>query len=555
MIHNHSDKVKRTVRAVFTLCPLLLLPFVTACYEYEDSDRTEAQKEVPLTFYLQPTNHQTRAYVGDVAEEEGEDAIRSIKVWLFDGNTCVDYSENIANNKVTMSIPQSYVGQSVDVYIIANAKSVGLDNNDENALNGDTPLNTLKGAFFGGNYFGPAAPTTSVPSDGLPMSRIVKNCPITLSEDGMKATLPEILITRAVSKIRFAFARTKDHTGQILGISLDGDQIAANEYIFPVDPDVYPNDYNYVTSSPHQYLGDYRANLVSDACQADAMKLGNVDLTTNAPAPEGTTPLVTTIEEVVDENDPTLDPYAYEWTTWVNNHSGEGWDDQRRATEYNTLMDTYVTNEVYLRESHKQIKGWIYYRLSPNGDVKRQQFYMLAQSEVQDFARNHEWIVYGYFLGDKFNLKVQTIAWEDSWMTVDYTETIHWKEDGAPKWLPTLNNTNSTTESIDGTDFTVLLVNGGDEPSCAFTLDAPVGWEWLAVLEPLTEGASNYIYFLGGSETLTGSVGQASLISIKINDEYTSVTHRSRLRLYVRTPSGDQSREVPVWNYIISRNI
>ena len=121
--------------------------------------------------------------------------------------------------------------------------------------------------------------------------------------------------------------------------------------------------------------------------------------------------------------------------------------------------------------------------------------------------------------------------------------------------MPALTDDNSGTETINGTDYTVLYVNGGDTPSLAFTLDAPVGWEWMAVLEPMTDGAGDFISFTGGSSVAHGSVGQASLLNFNISATSTTVTHRARLRLYVRTTSGDQSREVQSVKYIISRNI
>lgn len=547
MIHYQFNKVKRMVRGVLPLCLLVLLPFATSCFQHE-YDCIE-EETVPLTFYLQTAgSQQTRAYIGEVPGTNDENAIRSIKVWLFDGSNCVSYSNTIdrTNNEVTMSIPKSYVGKNVDVYIIANPASVGLGAEEgEGALNAETPLNTLTAAIFKENFTA-ATPITAVPGNGLPMSRIVKDCPITLAADGIKATLPEIVITRAVSKIRFAFARTKEHTGQVLGITLNANQIAGQEYIFPIEPsEANAADY----TSP--YLGDLHANIVSGSYENTVMTLGSTDGSADLIVPFGDQ----TITEVYDDNDPTKDPTIYTWTNWSNSNAASSLSNQQKAETYNALMDNYTCKTLYLRESDKQLEGKIYYRLSSTGTVKSATFRMIANSDnLQDFARNHIWIVYGYFLGNKFNLIVQTIPWEDANVSIDYTETVTWKEEGSPSWTPALDGSNSSEEQIGASTYTVVHTDAGDTPKLTFNIDSPQGWEWIAVLEPLTDGAGDFISFANGSSAATGSVGQPATLNFKIATTATSEVHRARLKLYVRTTSHDQSLEVQAVKYIISRS-
>lgn len=171
-----------------------------------------------------------------------------------------------------------------------------------------------------------------------------------------------------------------------------------------------------------------------------------------------------------------------------------------------------------------------------------------------DIVRNHHYIftITSAEINHKLTLIVQTVPWEDESVTVDYTETVMWNSGGAPDWTTpgTIGE-----EQIDGITYNVLYVNGGDDLSCAFTLNAPKGWLWYAELEPLTEGASNYIKFADGTTLASGSVGQASTLYLKIATGTTSTQHRSRLRMYVRTPSGDKSLEVKNLHYIISRSI
>lgn len=533
MIYHSFYKVKRAGERACLFFLMALLPFINACRDLEDEAAGEDM--VPLTFYIQAADQQTRAYIGDIeSESNAEKAINTVQVWLFDNGACVGYTAEIANNKVTMNIPQSVISKgSVDVYIIANGASGGIT-----GLTATSTIAELTAATLSGTNFTPASPTTAVPSGGLPMSRIVKNCPINTT--GVTPTLGIITVTRAVSKIRFAFAKTKDHQGEVLGIKINGNMIAGSEYIFPVEPsDANEADY----TAP--YIGDLHANILSNSYVSDAMMLGSED---------GTSVLVptTSIQEVYNQNDDTLDPTIYTWANWSDANSTLS--NQEKAVQYNRLMNTYVTNKVYLRETDKQLTGTIYYRLSSTGAPKSVDFRMIQTSDVQDFARNHVWIVYGYFLGNKFNLIIQTIPWEDAYVSIDYTETVTWKDEGSPLWTPALNSSNSSEEQIGATTYTVVHTDAGDTPKLTFNIDSPQGWEWIAVLEPLTDGAGDFISFANGSSAATGSVGQPATLNFKIATTATSEVHRARLKLYVRTTSHDQSLEVQAVKYIISRS-
>ena len=171
-----------------------------------------------------------------------------------------------------------------------------------------------------------------------------------------------------------------------------------------------------------------------------------------------------------------------------------------------------------------------------------------------DIVRNHHYIftITSAEVGHKLTLVVQTVPWEDEEMTVDYTQTVAWKQGFEPDWT---TPGSEGTETIDGIKYNVLYVEGGDELSCSFTLDAPEGWLWYAELEPLTEGASNYITFADGTISASGSVGQAATLYLKIATGTTLTQHRSRLKMFVRTPSGDKSLEMNNLKCIISRSI
>lgn len=64
----------------------------------------------------------------------------------------------------------------------------------------------------------------------------------------------------------------------------------------------------------------------------------------------------------------------------------------------------------YLRETGKELTGTIYFKLSKNGAEKHKTF------SISKAYRNHEMVVYGYFLGD-----------EESTLTLNYY-VANWNE-------------------------------------------------------------------------------------------------------------------------------
>ena len=174
-----------------------------------------------------------------------------------------------------------------------------------------------------------------------------------------------------------------------------------------------------------------------------------------------------------------------------------------------------------------------------------------TEGSEYDIVRNHHYVftITGAEVGHELTLVVQTMPWEDESVELNYTETVMWKDNGgAPQWVA------PEPPVTDEQGFVTVNVKGGYDLSCSFTLDAPQGWLWYAELEPLTDGASNYITFSDGTTMTSGSVGQASTLYFHIATGATT-QHQSRLKLYVRTPSGDKSLEVKIMKCIISLSI
>jgi len=392
MRYNLNINAKTKWGKLLQLCMLAAIPAFFGCAN--DGDGIFEGDTVPMTLYLQTSGaHQTRAYIGEVAANEAESQIKTVKVWFFDGETPVSYATS-NSNKVTINVPQAAINKgSVDAYIIANAGGALSATLGENST-----LAEIQAATLAATQFGTATPVTNVPDAGLPMSRIVKGLELTQGGE-VKPNLGEIEITRAVSKIIFAFGMYNGDLGDIIGISLNGGQIADKEYILAVDPATNAADY----TTP--YLGDLKSNITAGSYEAAELIFG---------AKTGTTPLVANdriFKTRTDDN-----PSNYTWVNWITQSDIAGLSDKEKARQYYIAINSFITHTVYLRESDKKLEGTIYYRLSSDAtaEVKTVTFKMDPESTVQDFARNHVWIVYSYFEGGKLYVKPTVADWIDA---------------------------------------------------------------------------------------------------------------------------------------------
>lgn len=520
----------------------------SSCKDYEEGFSEDTST---LTIYLQTSAEQTRAYEGIQSASAAESRIYTIQLWLYDGDEFVGYSDQMTNSKMTITIPRSLVVKGkVDVYAIANAESVGLGGMDET-----TTLATLTSAIIGGNNFLPKANvaelTSTVPATGLPYSQVAKECPITA--EGINATLPTIMLTRAVSKVRFAFARSTGMTDvEITGIKINGGLIASEEYLFP-DADATGN-------FTGVYNGDKVAHIKKDGTDdyiAQAIVWGSTE---TGDKDDITAIIPTTSINEVDNPDQ---------QTYIKKY-GKG---TGHGAEYNTFVDeTFIKygdtdnpqyrNDylTYLRESDQKLTGTIYYRTGKDGsepgtehdgDIKS---YNFSMDVPQDFARNHIWIVYGYFMGgNKLYLEVTVLPWEDVNITIDYKSEISWSK---PITWTTSSINSQGTETIGGQDYNIVYVKtDGTSAECTFNFNTPQGWNWVAELITM-QGEEGYFKFDNDLTSTHGRVGTEATLTIKVPTSAPSELTRARLKFYLRTETGDMVKAVsisPEW--VVSRGI
>lgn len=343
-------------------------PVMLAIYVYAPEQAAAAQKKAA----------QTRGDVGEVdANPAAEGEIKSLKIWIYESvsGDSVRYFETkdvAALNQgqgTTYQIPVSddfaKNKPRVDVYVMAN---VTHDNCGVGSLDKNTTRSALlEGAKIADGYFGLEQNTRSIPTDGLPFAGKLTAQPVVGDAPtlrvGTLSAVSTVQLTRAVSKIRFVFAKTTDQpTVRITSIKMNAAMIPNEEYLFQTP--------------------------VSMAYNAEAKEL-----------------LATAISDIAETADPT--DYIYF---------------NQDAQEYENLINganLTVNGPIYLRESDKQLAGTITYTID-DGEPQTAEFQM---QQAGDFSRNHTWIVYAYYAGSG-KLQVQTVYVKD-WSTKEISHNVY----------------------------------------------------------------------------------------------------------------------------------
>lgn len=393
----------------------MLMLLCTACggsgSESDDNNPPKVQHHLQINIYTPEHPVVTRADAVQVKSNTDEN-VNSLDVWVFVSEVTtttipaddvkfkvgkvvghlsldIDKPESFVGGSYQMSVNEDFVNElpKVNVYVTANVKP----SNTGITLTANSSESNLENATLSGSFFGLTPPlTTQVPSEGLPMSGVLKSQSINNESTPLLKIKDYVTVVRAVSKIRFIFSRTdtgKTDQLHINSISLDPEMISEEEYLFLTGP------YDYTTN---------RSNIK-----------GSTYL------PTETTTLATGLESITIPASTYPARYAFD----PNNEA------QLKGQEYEDLIDkglhghysegTYTegTPELvelkcfYFRESgkKKQLKGKIYYTI---GEGTNQLSADFSMSKDGDFTRNHTWIVYGYFTGKEL-LKLYSIDTTD----------------------------------------------------------------------------------------------------------------------------------------------
>ena len=367
------------------------------------------ESQFKMYIYLPEQEATTRSEYDIVSDREKENKINSLQVWVFayKPNPTTSILEPVAieegENKTAigslyMNVPNlsltggmkevAFYGISNDfknnypylnVYAIANAASIGLD------VGAATDEATLQALTISDNFFGIKGTTNepkviSVSDAGLPMSGSLKEA--TVSQINELFTITNMTLKRAVSKIRFVFAKANNiPKAEVTAIRLDAHVkyrdgntytytgndakvLPVSEYLFPGFHGDNDNDNN----------GDGYAAEAEDYVDCSSDYLHRIDF--DEP-------------ETVPGND---NPW---FLRWENEETRQEWEDKVNNAIAKGLA--VESGRAYLRESPYRLRGTIEYIYQEEGDTEKNRSVTFTMANEKEFLRGHTWTIFGFF--------------------------------------------------------------------------------------------------------------------------------------------------------------
>ena len=374
------------------LCSILIVLFSACSSSSVEEGVTHQQAKLAIYVYApeqaaaKKNAPPTRGDVGDVDAITNEGTIKSLHIWIYEQETgnYVGYfsTEDVsALNQGQGTIYQIPVSDDfaskkpyVNVYVMANVTSAncGIGTLNKETIRADL----LEGAKITGGptgHFGLEQNTRTVPDDGLPFAGMLTGEPVVGDAPtlrvGTLSAVSTVQLTRAVSKLRFVFAKTAEQpTVNITSIKMNIGMIPDVEYLFQT-----PTSMTYNTEAKELLLDD--------------------------------------IDDIAETADPTQYLYL-----------------GQNAQEYENLINTAANKQpkevtvegpIYLRESDKQLAGTISYSI----DGVAQEPVPFAMQQAGDFKRNHTWIVYAYYAGAG-KLQVESLYVKE-WSTKELNHQVY----------------------------------------------------------------------------------------------------------------------------------
>lgn len=396
-----ANQLTSIMKGIAALAPTLLLTLIlTSCMSDGYTDTAAGKSDTYINLNVSTPTAQARVKApatpagtsGKLGQDETspspdtEEKITSIRVWAFKSGTDKATATPIGfksetnlskqrSHNVSMMITRKNAETlgKIDLYILLNAESEGV-------LDGKDCIKMTRAnleALVIENKFGIAngtAQTTVVPKAGLPISRVIKELDVTdnIKDNATEAAQHSINIPliRAVSKLHFFFTRknVKDTEG------VEVTKIEVNENVIPTQSSVFPT----ATTDANKETEGLTGNLTSLTYLNQKMTFGGVAIGDIKPVPDPTS--------YIHKPNQTAEDYITKL---------------RKATTECHLS--------YLRETGKDLTGTIYFKWSKNGAEKQAIF------SISKAHRNHEMVVYGYFLGDEkstLTLKYYVAGWD-----------------------------------------------------------------------------------------------------------------------------------------------
>ena len=335
---------------------------------------------------------------------ESESVIHSYRIWIFasresgDGAQPIGYAEgtglsDIGNRIVSVKLRTGKMS-GVDIYALVNAEDCpALMAGDGSVMTrGQVKSGTASG-FGIGPDMKPVAMT--VPSTGLPMSRVLTNVPLQnyVSENIDLNNPVEIPLLRAVSKFQFYIAKTEGDTGidalSILNVEFGkagtGSTGVSGSFI-PKEAMAFSESVDYINVNNLSYLYTSSAFLPHD-----------VQFYPQTVRYTGSSNVLFNAADIRPVKDPTAFRRGLDETAQVY------------AERLRNAGLTSVTS--YFLESGQALRGVINYRFSSGIPTK-----VTFNIGPENFLRNHEYIIYAYVLNGRVEvettLKYQVIEWK-----------------------------------------------------------------------------------------------------------------------------------------------
>ena len=406
------------MKRIWVIWLLILVVWLPGCRRAEDIPQDGPSLSIaidfPEVFYTKTSPELSPAAL--------ETEIHSLRVWIFrdDDKTNVGFldlptdenplpSGGGVKRYIVKNIGWGFVNDhpKVSVFALANAESIGLpDVANGIPLDGSISYDDLLALSFGyvpnpddpdhpkADFFGLSNPVHEVPSEGLPMSAFRSGMDMYGISPQLK--VESVKLQRMVSRVRMVCCKTKTvvdpnatetviETVHLDNFTLYKEQIPLKEHVFAEE------QANGTACSP-----------VLDA--AFSNKTDNY----------WSLPFIVNGPDVLAEND------APENLIYTN----QAPNDYQAALDAAAQADPLQLNDLgytYLRESDLRLLGMVNYTVTTINTTDNQivssksRYREFAMSSAGDFARNHSWTLFAYFMsGRNVQLSLTALPWDRS---------------------------------------------------------------------------------------------------------------------------------------------
>ena len=394
------------VNYIWLLMTACLILLVVGC---SDNDVVVEPKEsqFKMYIYLPEQDATTRGEYDIASDREKENKINSLQVWVFaynsasepipieegdDKTTIGSLYVNLDNFSLTGGVKEvAFYGISNDfknnypylnVYAIANAASIGLD---VGAATDEATLQalTISDTFLGINATTNMPTVSEVGNDGLPLSASAKNAQVYKQNETF--TIANLILKRAVSKIRFVFSKVENITASVSEIKLDGHVVYSEGQTYIKTGD----EGKVLPTSEYLFSGIHEGGDVS-----------------------------TTFQHIIHFDVPASVPdHINPWILrWENEETRQEWED--RINDAIRTGNAVECGRAYLRENPYRLTGTIKYKFQEEGDdtetIHEARFTMTDEGE---FLRGHSWTIYAYF--SEGGVVFEVDGWDQQEVTFD----------------------------------------------------------------------------------------------------------------------------------------